>query len=132
MRLPQLFLATALLCLAAPTVQGAPKTPYDRAMGPYLAALDRQCPGRDLQDLSLGDLNSVMEGFDDGLPRRSRRAVLRSVSRECAHSIAGLGCANTGSLLAYERLRLLPKFTAAVCATHWTCKAFADCAQTRP
>ena len=132
MRLPQLLLAAAAAVLLAPAAQAAGETPYERAMGPYLAELDRQCPGRDLQDLSLGEFNRIMEGFDDHLTKPQQRTVERQVGRDCRHQIAGIGCANTGSLLAYERLGVLPRFVAQVCATPVRCKAFADCEKTKP
>ena len=127
MRLKQLLAIFCGLMLAAPA---AARTPYERAMAPYLAALHRQCPGRDLEDLSLGDLNLIMEGFDERLASAQKQSVARQVRLECRHSIAGLGCANTGALLAYERLGVLPRFVSQVCATSWRCTAFADCRQT--
>ncbi|HZZ33390.1 MAG TPA: hypothetical protein VFE10_15520 [Phenylobacterium sp.] len=132
MRLPQLFLAAVLFALVAPSTEAASKAPYGRAMNPFVAALNRQCPGRDLQDLSNGDLELIMEGFVARLPLAQRHKVEDAVGYQCARVEAGLTCANTASLEAFHRLGVLRHFAAEACATKWTCKAFADCTQTQP
>jgi hypothetical protein len=133
MRLPQLLLAAAVVvCVAAPAAYAAPKTPYHRAVDPFVAELNRQCPGRDLQDLSAGDLELIMEGFEDRLTLAQRHKVEDAVGYRCARIEAGLTCGNTASLDAFRRLGVLPRFVAEACATPWTCRAFADCAQPKP
>lgn len=130
MRLPQPFVVA--LALAAPLpAAAAPHTSYERAMAPYVAQLDRQCPGRKLEDLTAGDLDLVMEGFEDRLAGHERRALARAVSHACARTIAGLGCANTTTLRSFARMGILPRFAAAVCATDWRCAAPGECVETR-
>lgn len=125
-----------LLALASMLVLGtaaaAPRSPYDRAMGPFVGELARQCPGRGLQDLSAGDLGLIMEGFVDRLTPDQRRQVQDAVGRRCARIEAGLTCANVASLDTFRRLGVLPRFVGEVCATRWTCRAVADCAQAQP
>ena len=132
MRLPQLFVALAVALLAASAAQSAPKTPYDRAMNPFVAELNRQCRARDLQDLSAGDLELIMEGFEDRLNLAQRHKVQDAVGYRCARIEAGLTCANTASLDAFRRLGVLKSFVTEACAAGWTCRGFGDCAQTRP
>lgn len=132
MRLPQLFLAAIAFALAAPGIQAAPRTPYQRAMTPFIAELDRQCPGRRLQDLSAGDLDLIVEGFVDRLTPAQRHKVEDAVGYRCARIEAGLTCANIASLDTFHRLGVLRSFVREACATRWTCKGFADCAQTQP
>ncbi|HEX3366666.1 hypothetical protein [Phenylobacterium sp.] len=132
MRLPQLFLAAVLFTLAAPSIHAAPKTPYGRAMTPFVAELNRQCPGRDLQDLSAGDLELIMEGFVERLTPAQRHKVEDAVGYRCARVEAGLTCANIASLDTFHRLGVLGSFVREACATKWTCKAFAACTQTQP
>jgi hypothetical protein len=130
MRLPQPFLV--VLALAAPLpAAAAPQTGYARAMAPYVAQLDRQCPGRRLQDLTAGDLELVMEGFEDRLAHRQRREIGRAVDHACAGTLAGLGCANTTTLRSFARMGLLPGFATAVCASGWRCAAPGACVETR-
>jgi hypothetical protein len=131
MRLPQLFVAAAVIVLGTATVEAAPKTPH-RATDPYVAELNRQCRARDLQDLSAGDLELIMEGFEDRLTLAQRRKVQDAVGYRCARIEAGLTCGNAASLDAFRRLGVLRSFVTEVCAAGWTCKAFADCTQTKP
>jgi hypothetical protein len=132
MRLPQLFVAAAALILAASPAGAAPKTPYHRAVDPFVVELNRQCPGRNLQNLTAGDLSLIQEGFVEHLALAQRHKVEDTVGQRCARIEAGLTCANTASLDAFRTLRVLPQFTAAACATKWTCKAFADCTEAKP
>ena len=131
MRLSQLFLAAAAVALSTATVEAAPKTPH-RATDPYVAELNRQCRARDLQDLTAGDLELIMEGFVARLPLAQRHRIEDAVGYRCARIEAGLTCANTASLDAFRRLGVLRSFVAQACAAGWTCKGFADCAQARP
>lgn len=132
MRLPQLFLAAAVLVHSTATVQAAPKTPYHRAMNPYVAELHRQCRVRHLQDMTAGDLSYIMEGFVPRLPEAQRRKVEDAVGERCARIEAGLTCANAASLDAFRRLGVLRSFVTAACASGWTCHGLGDCVQTRP
>ncbi len=129
MRLPQLFLAAAVIVHSTATVQAAPKTPRHRAMDPYVAELNRQCPTRDLQDLSAGDLERIMEGFEDRLTLAQRHRIQDAVGYRCARIEAGLTCGNVASLDAFRRLGLLRSFVTEACAAGWTCHGFADCAK---
>jgi hypothetical protein len=136
MRLPQLFLALCVIVGMAPLAEAAPRkapsTPYHRAVDPFIAELNRQCPGRALQNLAAGDLALIQEGFVETLTVAQRHTVEDAVGQRCARIEAGLTCANTASLDAFRRLSVLPRFTAAACATRWTCKGVADCAEARP
>lgn len=126
-------LVTALvIVLTSSAAQAAPKTPYQRAMTPFIAELDRRCPGRRLQDLSAGDLELIMESFVERLTPAQRHKVEDAVGYRCARIEAGLTCANIASLDAFRQLGVLRSFVGEACATNWTCKGFADCAQTRP
>jgi hypothetical protein len=125
MRLPQLFLALAVLASAAPAVQSAPKSPY-------IAELNRQCPTRELQDLSAGDLELIMEGFEGRLTPAQRHKVEDAVGYQCARIEAGLTCGNNASLDTFRRLGLLRRFVGEACAAGWTCHGFADCVQAKP
>jgi hypothetical protein len=129
MRLPQLFLVAAVIVHSTATVQAAPKTPQHRAIAPYVAELNRQCPARDLKDLSAGDLARIMEGFVERLPVAERHKVEDAVGERCARIEAGLTCANTASLDAFRRLGLLRGFVTEACAAGWTCHGFGDCAR---
>jgi hypothetical protein len=129
----RLFMSVLALFIAAPAMtNAAPHTPYDRAMRPFIAELDRQCPGRRLQDLSAGDLELVMEGFEERLAPAQRRQVQDAVGYRCARIEAGLTCGNVASLDVFRRIGVLPRFVHEVCATTWTCRGFADCAQAKP
>ena len=131
MRVPQLpaFAAGLLLALSSGALV-AQATPYERVMAPYQAELDRQCPGRNLQDLTAGDLEFIMEGFQEDLPKVRLHRIARNVGHACARVIAGLGCANTETLLAFEHAGLLRSFTAHVCASPWRCTAPGECTET--
>ncbi|HEV2531417.1 hypothetical protein [Phenylobacterium sp.] len=129
MRLPQLLLATSLLAIAAPAFAVQPDAPYHRVMDPFFAQLDRQCPGRRLEDLSAGDLELIMEGFEEGLSAGQRREIARAARYGCRHTIAGLTCANVATIRVFSRWRMLPQFAQAVCATTWRCADFGDCKQ---
>ena len=131
MRLPQLFLALAAVFVVAPAVQAAPKTPYDRAMGPYIAELDRQCPGRDLQDLAAGDLELIMEGFETALAPAARHEIEAAIGERCVRIEAGLTCGNTATLEVFRSRGVLKSFVGKVCASLWKCDQF-RCLQAQP
>jgi hypothetical protein len=132
MRLSQLFLAAVAIVLSTVTVEAAPQTPQHRAVTPYVAELNRQCRARDLQDLTAGDLELIMEGFEDRLTLAQRHKVQDAVGYRCARIEAGLTCGNTASLDAFRRLGVLKRFVTEACASGWSCKGFGDCVQTRP
>jgi hypothetical protein len=132
MRLPQLLLAAAAIVLATATVQAAPKTPRHGAVSPYVAELNAQCRARDLQDLSAGDLEQIMEGFDAKLAPAQRRKIQDMVGYRCARIEAGLTCANGATLKAYRRLGVLRQFVTEACASGWTCHGLGDCVQIKP
>ncbi len=132
MRLPQLFPALAAVIVAAPAVHAAAKTPYDRATTPFIAELDRQCPGRNLQNLSPGDLELIMEGFETGLTPAQRHEIEAAIGEGCVRTEAGLTCGNTATLRVFGRQKVLQSFTAKVCATAWRCNAYYACSESRP
>jgi hypothetical protein len=101
-------------------------------MDPFVAELNRQCRARDLQDMTAGDLELIMEGFVARLTVAQRHKVEDAVGYRCARIEAGLTCANTASLDAFRRLGVLRSFVTEACATGWSCKGFADCAQAKP
>ena len=102
------------------------------SVSPYLAELNRQCPARDLQDMTAGDLELIMEGFEDRLAPAQRREVEDAVGYRCARIEAGLTCGNIASLEAFRRLGVLRPFVGEACAAGWTCHGFANCVQTKP
>ena len=133
MRLPQpLLIAALVIAAAAGAARSEPDAPYHRVMDPYFAELDRQCPGRDLQDLTPADLELIMEGFEDRLTPPQRRDIAKAVHQGCRRTIAGLTCGNVATIRTFRRWNRLPQFTAAVCATAWRCTAPAECVQARP
>ena len=96
-------------------------------MAPYIAALNRQCPGRHLKDLAPGALDGVIEGYEEVLSKRELHTIARHVRRGCGRVIAGLGCANTRTLEALIRLGNVRGFAGAACATGWRCTASFEC-----
>jgi hypothetical protein len=132
MPLPQLFAVAVTLAALAPAVQAAPRTPYDRAMTPLIAELNRQCPGRRLENLTPGDLELVMEGFETGLTPDQRHQIEAAIGERCVRTEAGLTCGNTATLDVFRRRKVLPAFVHEVCATTWKCDAMYRCVQTQP
>jgi len=126
------LVAALALLLAASAASAAPRPPHHPAASPFVAELDRQCPGRRLQDLTAGDLALIMEGFTPRLSPAQRRDVEAAVGQRCARIEAGLTCANNASLDAYHRLGVLRRFVGEACATTWTCRGVADCTQAKP
>jgi hypothetical protein len=124
MRLPQLFLAAALAFATAAHAQGV--TP------PYLAELKKHCPAQRLDNMTAGDLELLMEGFETRLTPAQKRQQQGAVGVRCARIEAGLSCANSATLDTYRRLGLLKDFAREACASRWSCKGFADCVQRKP
>jgi hypothetical protein len=124
MRLPQLLPLAVLAFATAAHAQGV--TP------PYLAELKRQCPAQRLENLTAGDLELLMEGFQPRLTPAQLRQQQDAVGARCARVEAGLSCGNVATLETYKRLGLLRDFARAACASGWRCKGFLDCAQTKP
>ena len=129
MRLPQLLAAAAAVMTAAAQVSAAPSTGYEIARAPYIAELDRQCPGRILEDLTPGDLDGVIERYEEALSKRELHRIARHVKLGCAHVIAGLGCANTRTIKVLTHLGKVRGLAAAACATGWRCTAPFECVQ---
>jgi hypothetical protein len=132
MPLPQLLAVAIALAALPAAVRAAPKTLYDRAMTPYVAELARQCPGRRLENLSPGDFELIMEGFEPGLTPDQRHQIEAAIGERCVRTEAGLTCGNTATLDVFRRQRLLKPFVHEVCATTWKCDAMYRCAQARP
>jgi hypothetical protein len=126
-------LVTALvLLLIGSAAYAAPDQDVRPMTSPFVKELNRQCPGRGLHNLSAGDLELIMEGFGERLTPTQRHKIEDTVGYRCARIEAGVTCANSATLDAYRQLDVLRSFVHEACATKWTCKAFADCAQTQP
>jgi hypothetical protein len=132
MRLPQLFLALAAVIVAAPAAHAAARTPYDRAMAPYIAELNRQCPGRHLENLTPGDFELIMEGFEERLTTAQRHEIEGVIGEACVRTEAGLTCGNVATIGVFRRHKVLPAFVHEVCATTWKCDAMYRCVQAQP
>jgi hypothetical protein len=107
-----------------------PQTTATQVMHVLNDALLRACPEKHLEYLSAGDLSDIL-AFDFGnLLSRASRLRLDQVAdekRACANTLAGLGCSNGAYIRAVERLKLLSKLTATMCALPETCGAPSDC-----
>jgi hypothetical protein len=119
----------AALALAVPAIANAQTPPVQR---PFIAELHRQCPRQHLENMTAGDLELIMEGFEDRFTPAQKHLVQDAVGKRCALVEAGLSCANNATLTAYARLKVLKDFTHEACASGWTCRGFGDCAQTKP
>jgi hypothetical protein len=124
MRLPQLLAVAAIVFATTARAQGV--TP------PYLAELKRQCPAQRLENMTAGDLELLMEGFEPRLTPAQKRQQQDAVGVRCARIEAGLSCGNAATLETYRSLGLLKDFVREACASGWSCKGFADCVQTKP
>jgi hypothetical protein len=125
MRLPQQLLAPALVFTTLILATGAGASPYDDE-------LRRQCPANHLENMTAGDLEHLMEGFETRLTPAQKRQQQDAVGARCARIEAGLSCANGATLDTYRRLGLLKDFVRQACDSGWACKGFADCVQARP
>jgi hypothetical protein len=124
MRLLQLSPVVAIAFATVAHAQGV--TP------PYVAELKRQCPAQRLENLTAGDLELLMEGFEPHLTPAQLRQQQDAVGARCARVEAGLSCGNAATLETYKKLGLLKDFTHAACASGWTCKSFLDCTRPKP
>lgn len=132
MRPAQLLLAAALAILAAAPASSGAKTPLQNARQAFEAEAARQCPTQRLQDMTAGDLELLMEGFEARLTPAEKRQNEDAVGYHCARIEAGLTCGNSATLSVYQRIGKLKAFVHDACASGWTCKAFADCTRTKP
>lgn len=124
MRLPQLLAVAVFAVASVAHAQGV--TPS------YLAELKRQCPAQHLQNMTAGDLELMMEGFEPRLTPAQKRQQQDAVGARCARIEAGLSCGNAATLETYKALRLLKAFVHEACASGWSCKGFLDCARAKP
>jgi hypothetical protein len=124
MRLLQLSPVVAIAFATVAHAQGV--TP------PYLAELKRQCPAQHLENLTAGDLELLMEGFEPRLTPAQLRQQQDAIGVRCARVEAGLSCGNFATLETYKKLGLLKDFAQAACASGRSCKGFADCTSAKP
>jgi hypothetical protein len=124
MRLPQLLPVVVIAFATVAHAQGV--TPS------YVAELKRQCPQLRLENMTAGDLELLMEGFEPRLTPAQLRRQQDAVGARCARVEAGLSCGNAATLETYRALGLLKDFAHAACASGWTCKGFLDCARPTP
>jgi len=132
MPLPQLLAVAVSLAALPAAVQAAQKTPYERAMRPYIAELNRQRPGRRLENLTPGDFELIMEGFEEGLTPAVRHQIEAAIGEGCVRTEAGLTCGNVATIGVFRRQKVLPAFVHEVCATTWKCDAMYRCVQAQP
>lgn len=130
MRPPQLLLAAAVALLAIAGAPASATTPLQGARHAFEAELNRQCPRQRLQDMTAGDLELIMEGFETRFTPTQTRQLQDVIGYRCARIEAGLTCGNNASLVVYRRLGLLKAFVREACASGWTCEGFAACSQT--
>ncbi|MBS0331897.1 MAG: hypothetical protein JSS35_03960 [Proteobacteria bacterium] len=119
----------AALALAAPAIASA-QTPASQR--PYIAELHRQCPRQRLEDMTAGDLELIMEGFEAHDTLAQTRQLQHAVGRRCALIEGGLTCGNNATLEVFARQHRLKAFVHEACASGWSCRAFGDCAQAKP
>jgi hypothetical protein len=131
MRPPQLLLIVSAIVLAAATPATA-RTPLQGARQAFDAELRRQCPAQRLQDMTAGDLEGLIEGFETRFTPGQTRQLQDAIGYRCARIEAGLTCGDNASLEVFRRQGALKAFTREACASGWSCRAFADCTQTRP
>src|SRR3974390_1970860 len=102
MRLLQLLPVAAVAFATLAHAQGV--------TSPYLAELRRQCPAQRLENMTAGDLEFLMEGFEPRLTPAQLRQQQDAVGVRCARVEAGLSCGNVATLETYKKLGLLKDF----------------------
>src|ERR1700759_2680537 len=114
----RLAIALAALALALPLTASGQTPMIDR---PFIAELHRQCPRQHLENMTAGDLELIMEGFEEHFSPAETRQLQDAIGERCAKGEAALTGGNTASPAVFRRQNRLKAFVHAARASGGTC-----------
>lgn len=115
------FVGLLAVTAAVTTGGAAARTPYEKAMGPFQAQLQRQCPIKGLDRLSPVALEAVTDLYVDSLPTGPKKRVRAAEPGSCRSSQGGVSCLNKSRIDAIGQLGLTNKLAHYVCGYYPTC-----------
>ena len=100
-------------------------------MGPWEAAVARQCPSRHLEWMCDGCYDDFLDGFERTLPKATQSKIhkIADYSRRCREDVAGFSCEMAVHVDAMRRLGLFKRFVNYSCA-EYSCSFAAHCTRT--
>lgn len=122
-----LTICVGFILLSSVAVGAPSEASVQTVMDFYKSQVDHVCPAKHLDWLSAGDLNYALENFEKSLPPSQETEIEQTanVRAACAHTIAGIGCANVAYIRAVTTMNLLPRFVESVCK--FTCVGLFQC-----
>jgi hypothetical protein len=141
MRLRPVFLALACAALAwsaeaqidpqpdtPPTDQSdAQQTNPQEARDQFQAALERQCPDKQLQLLSSRDLSDGLDQYKSGLPADVRQRLVKSETDHCSSLDAGASCVNLADIGQANVEGRMDELVNSICTTFLRCRDAGQC-----
>ena len=127
LRISRAFLLGAAFACAVPLSSSAAES-YVQSIKPFHQALARLCPQQHLENLTPGILDTIIEGFLDTLPARTRSKIERAAQPMCVKSAAGVSCSNIATIRAARKLQMTGRLAKAACESGYVCRAAFDCA----
>jgi hypothetical protein len=119
MRLRSLFFAFLGVALAwSAQAQVSPTDARDH----YEAELGRQCPDKQLQMLSAGELRDGLDDYLGGLPSDVRTVFDKAQSDRCSSQDAGVGCVNLSDIATADDNGRLADLVQSVCTAFLRCR----------
>jgi hypothetical protein len=130
MRLRPIFFA---VFAAAATVawSAQAQTETDAARDHFEAALDRNCPQKQLQLLSARDLRDGLDNYMEGLSPDEHDRLQKAETDRCSSGDAGVACVNMADILASDDVGRIDDLAVSICGSFLRCRDQGDCDYTR-
>jgi len=126
MRLRPIFFA--VLAAAATVAWSAQaQTATDEARDHYEAALVRDCPQKQLQLLSAGDLRDGLDEYMEGLPPETKDQLQKAEVDRCSTSEAGVACVNLADIETADEVGRIDDLALSICGSFLRCRDQGEC-----
>jgi len=122
---PIFFAAFAAVAVAAWSAQA--QTASDVARDHFEAALDQNCPQKQLQLLSARDLRDGLEEYTEGLSPDEHERVAKAETDRCSTGDSGAACVNMADIQAADDVGRIDDLSLSICGFFLRCRDQGDC-----
>jgi hypothetical protein len=126
MRLRPIFFA-ALAAAAVTAWSAQAQTESDEARDHFEAALDRNCPQKQLQLLSARDLRDGLEEYTEGLSPDEHDRVAKAEADRCSSGDTGAACVNMADIQAADDVGRIDELSLSICGFFLRCHDQGEC-----
>lgn len=105
---------------------------YVQSIKPFNGAIARICPVKQLEKLSAGDLNTIIQEYLDQLSAKRAKAMKQASQPMCVESIGGISCVNIAYIRAAKQLAAMDALARYACHSGYSCSGETSCTRARP